>query len=384
MSTRQEASHVALVARVRSTRVASPSVAIWIALALLLLVSLVLAPNTVTPNAMLGILPFAALIGLAGIGQTLVVQQRGLDLTVSGMITVSAILITKIANGHDASLPLALAVVGGVAIAAGLVTGIAVTRFGITPVVATLGVGALLSGLAVQVTGGALSVAAAPLLDGFAFGKTFAVSNVVIVTIVVVSAFAIIGRQTVIGRWFVAVGANPAAGHVAGLPVARIRVGTYVVASLAYAFTGVMLAGFVGTPGVSAGDPYLLSTVAAVVLGGTSLAGGRGSVVATLGGAIFLTQLGAVVLGMGAPPAAQLILQGAIIALGMGLRNVPWSRLRRASTSAGAPPGGDGKAAAPVEGAVMEGSWAATEIEPSGSPSDLQSPTQRRLPLAMG
>lgn len=375
---------MALAARVRLTRVSSPSVAIWIAIVLLLLVSLVLAPNTVAPNAMLGILPFAALIGLAGIGQTLVVQQRGLDLTVGGMITVSAILITKIPNGHDASLPLALAVVSGVAVAAGLITGIAVTRFGITPVVATLGVGALLSGLAVQVTGGALSIAAAPALDGFGFGKTFAVPNVVIVTIVVVAAVAIISRRTVVGRWFIAVGTNPTAGHVAGLPVARIRVGTYVVASLSYAFTGVMIAGFVGTPGVSAGDPYLLSTVAAVVLGGTSLAGGRGSVVATFGGAIFLTQLGAVVLGMGAPPAAQLILQGAIIAVGMGLRNVSWSRVRRVSTSTGSGSGGAAIAVPSVGAHSPGGPPAAPELESPGSPSDSRSPTQRRLPLAMG
>jgi ribose transport system permease protein len=375
---------VALAARVRLTRVSRPSVAIWIAIALLLLVSLVLAPNTVAPNAMLGILPFAALIGLAGIGQTLVVQQRGLDLTVGGMITVSAILITKIPNGHDASLPLGLAVVAGVAVAAGLVSGLAVTRFGITPVVATLGVGALLSGLALQVTGGALSIAAAPALDGFAFGKTLAVPNVVIVTIVVVVAVAIISQRTVIGRWFVAVGANPAAGHVAGLPVARIRVGTFVVASLVYAFTGVMIAGFVGTPGVSAGDPYLLSTVAAVVLGGTSLAGGRGSVVATFGGAIFLTQLGAVVLGMGAPPAAQLILQGVIIAVGMGLRNVPLSRLRRVPVATGTGSGGNGVAATSVDGHSSAEPSAAPELERPGSPSDNRSPTQRRLPLAMG
>jgi ribose transport system permease protein len=355
-------------------------VAIWVAIALLVLVSLVLAPSTVTPNAILGILPFAALIGLAGIGQTLVVQQRGLDLTVGGMITVSAILVTKIPNGHDSTLPLALGVVAGVAVVAGLISGIAVTRFGITPVVATLGVGALLSGLALQVTGGALSIAAAPALDGFAFGKTSGTPNLVIVTVVAVAAVAIVVRRTVVGRWFVAIGANPAAAYVAGLPVGRVRVATYVAASLGYAFAGVMLAGFVGTPGVSAGDPYLLTTVAAVVLGGTSLAGGRGSVVATFGGAIFLTQLGAVVLGMGAPPAAQLILQGTIIAVGMGLRNVPWSRLRHTPAS----PGHGGSVG---DGTVAPAHDPPTDRagdRPPESPADIRSRAQRRLPLAMG
>jgi ribose transport system permease protein len=333
---------VALDARLRAISLSSPSAAIWIATALLFLLSFVLAPSTTNPNAILGILPFAALLALAGIGQTLVVQQRGLDLTVAPMITLSAILITKIPNGNDALLPVALTAVAVVAIVAGLISGLAVTRFWITPVVATLGVGALLSGVVLQVTGGAFSGSAAPALDAFAFGKTFGIPNTVIVAVIAVAAVAIVVRNTVIGRWFVAVGANPEAALAAGLPVDRIRVATYVVASLAYAFTGVMLAGFVGTPGLAAGDGYLLATVAAVVLGGTALAGGNGSVVATAGGAIFLTQLSAVATGMGAPAPAQLILEGTIIALGMGLRNVPWHRLRRAAASSGRGPSVDG------------------------------------------
>jgi ribose transport system permease protein len=366
---------VALAARVRSTRLTSPARAVWVATALLFLVSSALAPSTTSANAILGILPFAALIALAGIGQTLVVQQRGLDLTVAAMITIAAILSTKIPNGHDALLPLALGVVAGVAVISGLISGIAVTRFAITPVVATLGVGALLTGLALQVTGGAISIAAAPALDGFAFGKTFAVPNVVIVTIVVVAAATVVVRQTVVGRWFLAVGANPAAAYAAGLPVDRIRVATYVVASLAYGFTGVLLAGFVGTPGISAGDGYLLATVAAVVLGGTSLAGGEGSVVATFGGAIFLTQLGAVVLGMGAPPSIQLVLQGAIIAVGMGLRNVPWHRLRAAASSGRGP--STGGAIAPRKDGSINGPGG----EPSETPPSGRSEVRRRSPL---
>ena len=369
---------VSIATRFRGAATTNPFAAIWLATGLLFLLSVVLAPGTSTPNAIIGILPFAALLALAGIGQTLVVQQRGLDLTVAPLITLSAILVTKIPNGDDALLPLALAVVAAVAIGAGLTSGVAVTRFGITPVVATLGVGALLAGAALQVTGGAFSTGAASTLDGFGFGKVFGIPNTVIVTAVAVAVVAIVVRRTVIGRWFVAVGANPDAAFTAGLPVDRIKVATYIAASLAYALTGVMLAGFVGTPGLAAGEGYLLATVAAVVLGGTSLAGGTGSVVATAGGAIFLTQLGALVLGLGAPPPAQLILQGAIIALGMGLRNVPWHRLRRAAASSGRGPSPDGTVMqsndGPIHGPGGEGPEA-----PSAGRS-----TARRAPLASG
>jgi ribose transport system permease protein len=85
-----------------------------------------------------------------------------------------------------------------------------------------------------------------------------------------------------------------------------------------------MLAGYVRTPGLSAGDTYLLPSIAAVVLGGTSPAGGAGTVVGTLGGALFLTQLQQIVFGAGAPQSTQLIIQAAAIGVGMAIRTVPW------------------------------------------------------------
>ena len=88
------------------------------------------------------------------------------------------------------------------------------------------------------------------------------------------------------------------------------------------AIAGILLAGYVGTPGLLAGDTYLLPTIAAVVLGGTSLAGGNGSVVATAVGALFLIQLKPSSAGMGAPASVQLIIQGSIIALGMAVSAV--------------------------------------------------------------
>jgi len=99
---------------------------------------------------------------------------------------------------------------------------------------------------------------------------------------------------------------------------------------------GILITGYLSTPGIGAGDNYLLPTIAAVVLGGTSLAGGSGSVLATMMGALFLTQLEQVVLGMGAPDSVQLVIQGAIIALGMALRYAPTSGLRAAFAASAA------------------------------------------------
>jgi ribose transport system permease protein len=306
--------------------------AIWVATALLFALSPLLARGSVDQSALLSTLPFAAILAIASIGQTLVVQQRGLDLSVPGMITLSTIIVTKYPNGHDGRLPVAIGLIAAACIGSGLLSGVAVTRFSVTPLVATLGVNALLMGVVLQITSGSATAAAPPGLARFALEKTFGIPNTVIIAIVAVVIVAAAVRTSVVGRRFVLVGANPAAAHAAGLRVRRYVRSTYILASLVYGAAGILVAGFLGTPGIGAGNDYLLPTIAAVVLGGTSLAGGTGSVVATAAGALFLTQLEQVVLGSGAGVSGQYLIQGAIIALGMAIRNLS----RRSVLSTGA------------------------------------------------
>jgi ribose transport system permease protein len=301
--------------------------AIWVATALLFAVSPLLAHGSLDRSALLSTLPFAAILAIASIGQTLVVQQRGLDLSVPGMITLSTIIVTKYPNGHDARLPAAIALVAVACIGSGLLSGIAISRFSVTPLVATL-----LTGVVLQITSGSATSAAPPGLARFALDKTLGIPNTVIIAAVAIAVVAAAVRTSVVGRRFVLIGANAPAANAAGLRVSAYVLSTYIVASLVYGAAGILVAGFLGTPGISAGDDYLLPTIAAVVLGGTSLGGGTGSVVATAGGALFLTQLEQVVLGSGAGVSGQYLIQGAIIALGMALRNLS----RRSVLSTGA------------------------------------------------
>jgi len=317
---------------------------IWIATLLLFLVSAIVAPGTTTESSLQGMVPFAAILAVAAAGQTLVIQQRGLDLSLPGMISLSTVLMTKIPAGDNDKLLLALVITILAAVVAGAVNGVVVTRLGITPLVATLGVNALLVGTVLYLTSGTSTMASPAALSSFALARTLGIPNTALIAIVLLAVIALVIRFTIPGRRFVAVGANPIAAHAAGIPVARYLMATYIVAAITYALAGLLLTGFLGIPGPLPGDNYLLPSIAAVVLGGTSLAGGAGSVVATGVGALFLTQLGLVVRALGAPQSVQLILQGVIIAVGMGLRLVPWQRVRaslrpgRGSTPSDAPP----------------------------------------------
>jgi ribose transport system permease protein len=300
---------------------------IWIATALLFLVSAVVAPGTATESSLQGMVPFAAILACAAAGQTLVIQQRGLDLSLPGMISLATVLMTKIPAGSNDAILTALVVTLLAAVVAGVINGLAVTRFGITPLVATLGVNALLVGTVLFLTSGTSTAAAPMALANFSLARTAGIPNTALIAIALIAVIALVIRFTIPGRRFVAVGANPEAAHAAGIPVARYLMATYITAAICYAVAGILLTGFLGIPGSLPGDNYLLPAIAAVVLGGTSLAGGTGSVVASAVGAVFLTQLGLVVRALGAPQSVQLILQGAIIAVGMGLRLVPWHRL---------------------------------------------------------
>ena len=161
-------------------------------------------------------------------------------------------------------------------------------------------------------------------LGNFSVGRVGGVPNLAILAVVVVALAEIGVRATVMGRRFVAVGVSARAARAAGLPVIATKTATYAIAGGFYAFAGVLLAGYLGVPSLLVGHSYLLPTITVVVLGGTSLLGGTGSVAATAVGAIFLVQLQQVIIGMGAPTSAQFIIQAVIILLGMAIRAAPW------------------------------------------------------------
>jgi len=148
----------------------------------------------------------------------------------------------------------------------------------------------------------------------------FALGAVIVTTLIV--------KRTVPGRRFEAVGANAFAAWTTGLRIERYRGGAYVWAAVLYWLAGFLLAGIINKPTAYQGDSYILASVAAVVLGGTSLLGGRGNLVATFVAALFLTQLQQFVLALGVTFAVQTLVQAAALTVGVALYAVDWARLR--------------------------------------------------------
>lgn len=297
-----------------------PAARATVGLLALLGVGALSAPQTLSTSVFIGILPFIAILGLASIGQHLVIQQRGFDLSVAGVISLSAVIVTAlIPNEADVStitVYIAIALLAG--LIAGLINGLIVTFIGISPLVTTIGVNAILLGLTLYFSGGVPNTANESLVK-FANSHVAGIPTAFVLLILLTALCSFILVHTSLGRRYIAVGVNPSAAKALAVPVKRYQVLTYAIAGLFYATSGVLLAGFLVSPTVFSGSPYMLTTIAAVVVGGSPLNGDRGSVLATVIGVVFLTYLDQLVLSLGFETSTQSIIQAAIILAGVGL-----------------------------------------------------------------
>ncbi len=312
--------------------------AIWIATIALFLISPLVAPGSLGSAPLLSMLPFAAVLAIASVGQTLVVQQRGLDLSVPGMIALGAVLVTKLPQSYGWDVAPAVAVGLAVPLLFGLINGVIIVVCKVMPLVVTLGMNSVLLGVVFAISGGTPSSAPTQLYQ-FTLDRTLGVPNTLLIAIVVLIIAGFVGSRTVIGRRLTEVGVSEPTARAIGTPVVSYQVLAYGVAAGFYAAAGILLASYTKTPPLFLGDSYLLPTVAAVVLGGTALTGGLASIVASGVAALFLTQLGQLFRAVGWSDAWQLIAQAVVLMLVVLIRElVPmvrhWVREQRGSKAA--------------------------------------------------
>ncbi len=302
------------------------SAGIWVATGLLFALSAVFQPKSLGGSALAALWPFTAVLILAAVGQTLVIQQRGIDLSVPGFISLTVVLVTHIPNGHGSKLGPAIGLAYAVCLAAGVVNGLLVTRIGITPIVQTLGMNAVLYGINLGISQGTPTQTTSAL-QSFASTSPAGIPLPLVITVVIVILLEFTIKRTTFGRRSEAAGANAAAGRAAGLRGNRYQFSAYLGAALLYCTAGVLLAGIVSQPDPFQGNNYLLPSVAAVALGGTSLLGGVGSVMASAMGALFLSQLQQFVLATGASAAVQNLVQAGALALAVTIYGLRPGRL---------------------------------------------------------
>ena len=306
-------------------------VTVVISTLVLLIVCLLFVPSSLSGGALSGSLPFAAIIAIVGLGQLLVVQQGGFDLSLPGAVSLAVVISTHHPHQDNALLYQAVLIALAFAISAGIFNGVLVSIFRLNAIIATIGTNALLYGAVFAVSGGVPSITTT-LLAEIAGGDTLGLPNSVWFALAATAVVSFVLKKTVVGRRFEAIGANPLAGRAAGLRVRLHQLMAYVYAQLLYCLAGILIAGITREPTAFQGDSLLLPSVAVVVLGGTSLLGGRGFPISTVIAAFFLNQLSQFALAVGVPYSAQTIIQALALGFGIGVYSIRWSvNLRKAT-----------------------------------------------------
>jgi ribose transport system permease protein len=291
----------------------------------LIVVCAFFAPSAISAGGLAGSLPFAAIIAIVGLGQMLVVQQGGFDLSLAGGVSLAVVITTHMSGGSDAHLLGAIALAFACAVLAGVANGILVGVLRLNAIVATIGMNALMYGAVFAVSGGVPRITT-PMMAQIARGKIMGIPNSILFVIAILVLVSFVLKKTVVGRRFEAIGANPAAAHAAGLRVRLYQAMAYVFAQLHYCVAGILISGITREPTAFQGDSLLLPSVAVVVLAGTSLLGGRGFPVSTVIAAFFLNQLSQFALAVGVPFSAQTIIQALALVFGIGVYSLRWKQ----------------------------------------------------------
>lgn len=298
--------------------ISSRYLSVWIAIGLLVVTALLIAPETLTRTSFTAVLPLTSFLALAALGQMLVVMTGGIDLSIPGVMTLAAIMVVGVSGGVDARLPTALGAALGVSLLIGFTSGVLVGVLKLNPLIVTLAVGQIVYGAALAYAEDVPNEASVP--PGFSAWVTaplLGLSNVEWAAIAVTLVLVILFRYTEFGRKFQSVGANPTAAWILGLRVNVFVILAYMAACLLYGLSGILLAGFLRSPSLVLGAPYLLGPIAAVVIGGASLTGGLASATSTWAAAFFLTLLSQMLRVLGLPTALQFVVFGAAIIGGM-------------------------------------------------------------------
>lgn len=293
-------------------------VGILMVLVVLVLLMAAIAPNFNRVDNLLNIARAISINAILAAGMTVVILTGGIDLSVGSIIAVSGVVAVIAAI---AGVPAPLAVLTGMGVGAlcGLVNGWLTAYLSLAPFIVTLGTMTFLRGLAYTITDGQPIVSSSLNFRDLGNGYVGPIPVPVIVMVVVYAVVWFVLERTRYGRHVYAVGGNAEAAKLAGVRVKRTVTSVYVLAGACAGLAGVIFAARVISAQPTAGTGYELDAIAAVVLGGTSLAGGRGRIVGTLIGSVILGVLSTGLILLNVQFFTQLLIKGAVIILAVAI-----------------------------------------------------------------
>jgi len=265
----------------------------FLATAAIIIIGAFFVPRFLSLDYLLQQLQVASFLGVLALGATVVILLGHIDLSVPWVLGGAAIISTALVGTESAMLS-ALAVPAALlfGVLVGIINGVGVAVFRIPSMVWTLAVNSMLLGVAVLNTGGfSPRGVASPLMIEAATGTVAGIPFAFLLWMAVALILGLFFSRTGFGRYLSSIGYNEKATFLSGVSTPSVIFAAFMIAGACSALGGVLLAGYANQAYQSMGDPFLLPTIAAVVIGGTSILGGRGSLVGTIGGVLFITIL---------------------------------------------------------------------------------------------
>jgi ribose transport system permease protein len=289
---------------------------IWSFLGMILvwLATTIYSGGTGSAQVITAALSFATFTVIVGIGQMFVITTGpgNVDLSIPSTISLAGVVAMKVMDGGDGMLAIGLVISLACGLAVGLFNYLLIRILRIPPIIATLSSSFLVLSTAIAY-GRGLKIKPPPVLADFTTRQIWGVPILAVVVILFAAAMSVVLHRTLYGRSVMAIGQNIRAARLAGIRVERVRLLTYTLSAVLAALTGYLLAGFSGGASLNMGQEYLLASIAVVVIGGTSVAGGRANIPGIWGAAMFLFLLVTMLNTFGASAGIRLILTGVII-----------------------------------------------------------------------
>lgn len=264
-------------------------------------------------NFYTSLLTLTLFLAILGLGQGAVILTGGLDLSVPWLITLSGVLLTGLTHGLNDAALWAVPLVLGAGLLVGVFNGVGVVVLGLPPIVVTLAANGLLQGITLIYCNGSPQGWAPSAISNFTNGRFGPLSLAAWCVPLFLALALLLLHRTAFGRRVYAVGNSPIAAKLSGVRVGATLIAVYCLSGLCSAAVGLLLAGFSSQAFLGMGDPYLLPSIAVVVVGGALITGGRGHYLGVFGGALLLTALGTLLAGTTVPPAVRDIINGLVV-----------------------------------------------------------------------
>jgi erythritol transport system permease protein len=290
----------------------------------------VMAPNFLSVGNFLIMFKHIAIIAILGIGMTFVILTGGIDLSVGsvaglagmvgGAMILNGIVLAPLGLVIYPSIPLVILIVLALGAGVGMANGVLVARVGVAPFIATLGMLYVARGAALLMSDGATfpNLTGFPELGNTGFpllgaGMIAGIPSPVWLLAIIAIVAIFVGARTPFGRWIYAIGGNERAASLAGVRVRKIKMFAYAISGTTAALVGLIVASDLVAAHPATGETFELSAIAAVVLGGASLSGGRGTIAGTIVGACVIGILGDGMVMMGVSEFWQMVIKGTVI-----------------------------------------------------------------------